>query len=167
MRSNADYRALDLFVRAIWASRQARRRNLLVPRDADDRMLDPGTPGLPGVTEPTGGLVAGWDNWGVVFYRPSVLRLYSHAWEWAGWLNYSKSLPAVQRELSPQNRFTYYFTNELGGRVYGTGNNEDGFGVTPSGLTNISTGEVQSLESIGVDAESFDATGISLTALSS
>ena len=160
LRTNCDYRALSLLFRAMGMI-PGEVDNLLVPRDKGDRVLDPGTPGLPGMTEPTGGRVAGWANWAVVFYRPSVLRLYSHAWEWAGWLNYSKSLPAVQRELSPQNKYTYYFTNDTGGRVYATGNNEDGFGVTPAGLINISTGETQSVESIGVSSEDFDVAAIS------
>ena len=42
-------------------------------------------------------------------------------------------------------------------RVYGTGFNEDGFQVSPFGLTNISTGESTAIESIGGESEDFDA----------
>jgi hypothetical protein len=81
--------------------------------------------------------------------RPSVLRLYGHAWEWAGYLNYSKSFPAAQKDLSDQNKFTYYFTNDLGGRVVPQGSNEDGYNVSPRGLEDVETGTTLSVENIG------------------
>jgi hypothetical protein len=78
-----------------------------------------------------------------------VLRLFGHAWEWAGFLNYSKSIPAAQKDLSPQNKFTYYFTNDIGGRVVPQGSNEDGFNVSPKGLEDIETGATLTVDSIG------------------
>jgi|LakMenE18May11ns_1017448.scaffolds.fasta_scaffold9956393_2 hypothetical protein len=88
-------------------------------------------------------------NWPIEFRRPSVLRMFGHAWEWAGFLNYTKALPRYQGDLSPQNQFTYYFTNELGGRVYATGFNQEGFFVTPAGLTDLSTGSTIGISDIG------------------
>jgi hypothetical protein len=88
-------------------------------------------------------------NWPIEFRRPSVLRMFSHAWEWAGFLNYTKALPPYQGDLSPQNQFTYYFTNELGGRVYATGFNQEGYFVTAAGLTDLSTGATISITDIG------------------
>jgi hypothetical protein len=88
-------------------------------------------------------------NWPIEFRRPSVLRMFGHAWEWAGFLNYTKALPRYQGDLSPQNQFTYYFTNELGGRVYATGFNQEGYFVTAAGLTDLSTGATISITDIG------------------
>ena len=151
--STTDYRGMKLLLRALGVS-AAGIRTMLLPQAENERAVDLSV-GVSGVTAPAD-KVTGWGNWRVKFHRPSIIRLFSHAWEWAGWLNYSKSLPAVQRELSPQNKFNYYFTNDSGGRVYGTGNNEDGFGVTPFGLTDLSTGEVDSVEAIGAESPDFD-----------
>ena len=82
------------------------------------------------------------------FRRPSVIRMYGHAYEWAGFGNYSKALPQYQDGMLPSNKFTYYATNELGGRVYFTGFNEEGFTVSPRGVEDIQTGEVLSAEEI-------------------
>jgi hypothetical protein len=78
-----------------------------------------------------------------------VLRLYGHAWEWAGYLNYSKSIPAAQKDLGPQNKFTYLFTNVEGGRVVPQGSNEEGFNVSPRGLEDIETGATLTVDAIG------------------
>ena len=83
------------------------------------------------------------------FRRPTNCRLFGQAYEWAGYGNYSKALPQYQGELSPQNKFTYYFTNENGGKVFATGFNEEGLQVTPRGLEDITTGEVLSVSDIG------------------
>ena len=82
------------------------------------------------------------------FRRPSVIRMYGHAYEWAGFGNYSKGLPQYQGGMLASNKFTYYGTNELGGRVYFTGFNEEGFSVSPRGVEDIQTGEVLSAEEI-------------------
>ena len=104
-------------------------------------------------TAPSGGLATARDCWAAEWRRPSVLKLFGHAFEWAGTLNYSKAFPAAQKELSPINKFTYYYTNELGGRAYATGFNEEGYLVKPTGIEDISTGESRSLTSLAtVDA---------------
>ena len=83
------------------------------------------------------------------FRRPTNCRLFGQAYEWTGYSNYSKALPQYQKELSPSNKFTYYFTNENGGKVFATGFNEEGLQVTPRGLEDITTGEVLSVTDIG------------------
>ena len=83
------------------------------------------------------------------FHRPSNIRLYSHAFEWAGFQNYSKAVPKYQLDLSATNKFTYYFTNEAGGRVYCSGFNEEGQGVTNTGLQDFETGASISFEQVG------------------
>ena len=83
------------------------------------------------------------------FHRPSNIRLYSHAFEWAGFQNYSKAVPKYQLLLSRTNKFTYYFTNEAGGRVYCSGFNEEGAGVTNAGIQDFETGASISFDAIG------------------
>ena len=82
------------------------------------------------------------------FRRPSIIRMYGHAFEWAGFGNYTKGLPQYQGGMLASNKFTYYGTSELGGRVYFTGFNEEGFSVSPRGVEDIQTGEVLSAEQI-------------------
>ena len=82
------------------------------------------------------------------FRRPSIIRMYGHAFEWAGFGNYTKGLPQYQGGMLASNKFTYYGTSELGGRVYFTGFNEEGFSVSPRGIEDIQTGEVLSAEQI-------------------
>jgi hypothetical protein len=120
----------------------------LVPQAAADRLLDP-TSASDFPNAPSGGAATGRGNWAIEFRRPSTLRLYGHAWEWAGFLNYSKAIPAAQKDLGPQNAFTYYFTNESGGRVVPQGSNENGFNITPRGLEDIETGSTLTVENIG------------------
>ena len=77
-----------------------------------------------------------------------MIRMYAHSFEWAGYANYTKGIPKYQKEMTTANKFTYYGTSELGGRVYFTGFNEEGFAVSPRGIEDIQTGEVLSQEQI-------------------
>ena len=88
-------------------------------------------------------------NYTVEMRRPSNARLYSHAWEWSGYGSYTKALPDYQGTMLPQNKFTYYFTNSTGGKVYASGFNEEGFQITPRGVEDLATGEVLSVDDIG------------------
>lgn len=88
-------------------------------------------------------------GWNVEYRRPSNIRLFSHSFEWAGYLNYSKALPQYQQQLTPNNQFTYYFTNQNGGKVYASGFNQEGLQISPRGLEDITTGKVLTLEDIG------------------
>lgn len=146
-RASTDYRGVYRLLRALGFSDSAA-HNALLPQPEADRLRDPASAAdFP--VPPSGGAATGLGNWAVEFRRPSVLRLYGHAWEWAGFLNYSKSIPAAQKDLSAQNLFTYYFTNEAGGRVVPQGSNENGFNVTPQGLEDIETGTTLSVENVG------------------
>lgn len=146
-RSGTDYLGAHAFLVALGFTSTAA-HNALVPQAADNRDRNPSS-SVDFPVAPSGGAATGLGNWAVEFRRPSVLRLYGHAWEWAGFLNYSKSIPAAQQDLSAQNKFTYYFTNEAGGRVVPQGSNEDGFNVTPRGLEDVETGATITVDQIG------------------
>lgn len=146
-RASSDYKGAHALLVALGLS-SSDAHAALVPRAAGDRVLDP-TSAVDFPVAPSGGAATGRGNWAVEFRRPSVLRLYGHAWEWAGFLNYSKSIPAAQKDLSAQNKFTYYFTHDAGGRVVPQGSNEDGFNITPRGLENIETGATLTVENLG------------------
>ena len=82
--------------------------------------------------------------------------MYGHAFEWAGFGNYTKGLPQYQGGMLASNKFTYYGTSELGGRVYFTGFNEEGFSVSPRGVEDIQTGEVLAVEEINAPDQTLD-----------
>ena len=144
-RASSDYRGLHSFLMGIGFS-SANAHTILLPRAASSRERNPSTP-LDGIAPPNGASTA-WINWSIEFRRPSNIRLFGHAWEWSGFLNYTKSIPSYQKELSPSNKFTYYLTNRDGGRVYGSGFNEEGYVVTPQGLQDITTGDQIAVENI-------------------
>lgn len=85
----------------------------------------------------------------VEFCRPSIIRMFGQAYEWAGYLNYTKALPQYQGDLSRTNKFTYYFTNEGGGKVFASGFNEEGFLVSNRGIEEVESGKVIGFENIG------------------
>jgi hypothetical protein len=85
----------------------------------------------------------------VEFRRPSNIRLYSHAFEWPGFGSYSRALPQYQGDMSDNNRFTYYFTAQDGGKCYVSGFNEEGLQVSNRGLEDLTTGTVLSVADIG------------------
>ena len=146
-RSGTDYLGAYAFLRALGFS-DAAAHAALVPQVATSRDRDPSN-AVAFPTAPSGGAATGLGNWAVEFRRPSTIRLYNHQWEWAGFGNYSKAMPAVQGDMSEFNKFTYYFTSAAGGRVIPKGSNEDGFEVTPRGLEDIATGATISPESLG------------------
>ena len=145
-RSATDYLGLHSFLTSLGFS-AANAHTILLPRVATGRERNPGA-ALDGIGSPAGAATS-WNNWPIEFRRPSNIRLFCHAWEWAGTLNYTKALPEYQLELSAVNKFTYYFTNQDGGRVYGSGFNEEGLLVTPQGLQDLATGSEISFEAIG------------------
>jgi hypothetical protein len=146
-RSSTDYKGMHAFLVALGFN-DAQAHAALVPQSADDRLLDPAS-ATDFPDAPSGGAATGLGNWAIEFRRPSTLRLYGHAWEWAGFLNYSKAVPAVQKDLGAQNAFTYYFTHDSGGRVVPQGSNENGFNITPRGLEDVETGSTLTVEDIG------------------
>lgn len=144
-RSAGDYRAIHSFLTELGFSANDA-HTILLPRAITDRERNP-VAALDGLPAPAG-VANAWSNWPVEFRRPSNIRLFGHAWEWSGYLNYTKSLPSYQKELGSLNKFSYYFTNKDGGRVYGSGFNEEGFIVTPQGLQDLATGTEIAFESI-------------------
>ena len=145
-RTSNDYQGAYTLLRALGFS-EAASHAALQPRASADRIRKVNnTTHFP--TAPSGGLATERNAWAAEFRRPSVLRLFAHAFEWAGTLNYSKAFPAVQQQLSPLNKFSYYFTNELGGRVYPSGFNEEGYIVKSTGIEDLNTGQSQSLTAL-------------------
>ena len=144
-RSGSDYRGLHLFLVGLGFS-SSDAHTILLPRAFNDRERNP-VAALDGILAPAG-IAKAWNNWPIEFRRPSNIRLFGHAWEWSGYLNYTKSLPIYQKELGALNKFSYYFTNKNGGRVYGSGFNEEGYIVTPQGLQDLATGTEIAFESI-------------------
>ena len=124
---------------------------ILLPRASGDRDLNPAFP-YAGIPAPDGA-ANDWANWGVEFRRPSNIRLFGHAFEWAGFGNYTKGIPKYQKEITSSNVFTYFFTNVTGGRVYASGFNEEGYLVTPRGLIDLSTGDEISFDGIGANVD--------------
>lgn len=148
--SGTDYRGLNLFLLSLgFSSEEA--ENILLPKPKANRDLNPSVSADMGGYIPDGndGAANSLANWAVQFRRPSMIRVTGHSWEWSGYLNYTKALPLYQGNLSPQNRFTSYFTNSNGGRVYPSGFNEEGYAVTSAGLTDLSTGITTSIDNIG------------------
>jgi len=146
-RSGTDYLGVYAFLRAMGYS-DAAAHAALVPKVSTARELDPSS-ATDFPTAPSGGAATGRGNYAVEFRRPSTIRLYNHQWEWAGFGNYSKAMPAAQQDMSEFNKFTYYFTSAAGGRVVPKGSNEDGYEVTPKGLEDIATGATISPENLG------------------
>lgn len=145
-RSAVDYQGVHGLLMSLGFS-SANAHTILLPRLSTSRERNPNS-ALDGIGSPAGAANS-WNNWAIEFRRPSNIRLFGHAWEWSGFLNYTKALPEYQLELSPVNKFTYYFTNKNGGRVYGSGFNEEGFLVTPQGLQDLATGNEITFENLG------------------
>ena len=145
-RTSTDYRGIySLLVSLGFSTTDA--HTILAPQPSADRDINPST-SYAGIAKPAGAANA-WDNWALQLRRPSNIRLFGHAFEWAGQLNYTKALPQYQRDLSASNKFSYFFTDSLGGRCYVSGFNEEGFGVSAAGLTDLQTGETLDPGNIG------------------
>ena len=145
-RSATDYKGMHSFLVSIGFS-SSDAHTILLPKPSASRDRNPAA-ALDGIANPSGAANT-WANWPIEFRRPSNIRLFGHSYEWAGYLNYSKALPLYQRDLGAANKFTYYFTNQNAGRVYGSGFNEEGFLVTPQGIQDLTTGEEASFDSLG------------------
>jgi hypothetical protein len=142
-----DYRGLYQFLVGLgFTNSQA--RSLLTPTTTPNRELDTSSSEDMKGYAPSG-VANALAHWSIDFRRPSTVRMFGHSWEWAGFLNYTKALPSYQGDLSIQNQFTYYFTNQLGGRVYATGSNQEGYFVTAAGLTDLSTNETLGVADLG------------------
>ena len=149
--SASDYLGLFAFLQGLggtnWTTTEI--ATVLRPQPSASRERNPSAE-LDGIGTPNGAANS-WANWPIEWRRPSNIRLYGHAYEWTGYLNYSKALPKYQKELSALNRFTYYFTNANGGRCYVSGFNEEGFLVFPNGIRDLSTNEEIGIGDLGTE----------------
>jgi len=153
-RTGTDYLGAFLLLSALgYGSSDA--HAALVPRAEASRSRNPALTSNPATTlalssvSPSGGAANAAVNWPVEFRRPSTLWMGSHRWFGSGLGNYSKAVPAAAQDMSAQNRFTYYFTSQGGGRVIPQGSQEDGLLVSPRGLEDTTTGQTLAVESIG------------------
>ena len=150
VRTATDYLGMYSFLRSLGFN-DARSHKILEPKPEADRVINPQT-SYDGIPSPSG-CANSWANWEIQFRRPSNIRLFGHAYEFSGTLNYTKALPQYQRDLTASNKFSYYFTDGFGGRCYVSGFNEEGFQVTPAGITDLQTGELLSPEDIGAERD--------------
>lgn len=146
-RSATDYRGIFSFLRSIGFS-EANTHKILLPTTEALRDRDNTSP-IDGISSPSGAANS-WAPWAIEFRAPSAIRLFGHAYEYAGRANYSKGLPRYQQNLSAANKFTYYMTSSVG-RVYGSGFNEEGFLVTPAGIQDLTSGQEVGIDTIGAD----------------
>jgi len=153
-RSSVDYLGAFLLLTALgYGSSDA--HAALIPRAEASRSRNTALTSNPATSlalssvSPSGGAANAAANWPIEFRRPSTLWMGSHRWFSSGSGNYSKSVPAAAQDMSAQNRFTYYFTSQGGGRVIPQGSQEDGLLVSPRGLEDTTTGRTLSVESIG------------------
>lgn len=153
-RAGTDYLGAHLLLTSLgYTASDA--HNALIPRLEASRNRNPALTTSPSSTlalsnvAPTGGAAVSATNWPVEFRRPSTLWMGAHRWFGSGLGNYSKAVPAAAQDMSAQNKFTYYFTSQGGGRVIPQGAQEDGLLVSPRGLEDTTTGQTLTVENIG------------------
>lgn len=153
-RTGTDYLAIHLLLVSLGYS-SSNAHAALIPRGASARSRNPALTGDPASTLalstaiPAGGAAAGAANWAIEFRRPSTLWMGGHRWFTSGAGNYSKAVPKAAKDMGAQNRFSYLFTGQGGGRVIPQGSQENGLLVSPRGLEDVTTGVTLSVESIG------------------
>ena len=148
-RSATDYRGVSDFMKAVGYSINDVATVLTLQDSADDRSWGPAALSSPA---PSGKLNAR-GYWPVEFNRPSLIRAFGQAYEWAGQGNYSKAMPKYQvTALSDQHKIDYFAVNHMGGRVYNTGFNEDGLIVQGDTINDLGTNTVVTTETAGLGA---------------
>lgn len=153
-RTGTDYLGAHLLLTALGYS-PSEAHAALIPRVEASRNRNPAVTSNPASSlalssvVPTGGAANGSANWAVEWRRPSTLWMGGHRWFTSGAGNYSKAVPKVLQDMGAQNKFTYLFTGQAGGRVIPQGSQEDGLLVSPRGLEDVATGITQSVESLG------------------
>ena len=153
-RTGVDYLGCHLLLTALgYSSNDA--HAALIPRSEATRNRNPALTSSPTNTlalssvSPAGGAATGAANWAVEMRRPSTLWMGSHRWFTSGAGNYSKAVPKAAQDMGAQNRFTYLFSAQGGGRVIPQGSQEDGLLVSPRGLEDVTTGQTLTVENIG------------------
>jgi hypothetical protein len=149
VRSATDYRGIGDFMQAIGYSSSNVNSILTLQDNATVRDWDPSALSSPA---PSGKLSAR-GFWPLEFNRPSLIRAFGQAYEWAGQGNYSKAMPKYQvTALSDQHKIDYFAVNHMGGRVYNTGFNEDGLIVQGDTINDLGTNTVVTTETAGLGA---------------
>jgi hypothetical protein len=145
--SSADYVAMEQFLRAIGYT-PSDAQAILLPQASDSaRWWRPD-----GATAPVpNGKVKGRGVWSLEFNRPSLIRAFGHAYEWAGQGNYSKAMPKFQTTvLSDQHKVDFFGVSHLGGRVYNTGFNEDGLLIQGNTIRDLASNRDLNTEIAGI-----------------
>ncbi len=149
VRSATDYRSIYDFMVAVGYNATAAQGVLALQASAATRDWDPSALASPA---PSGKLSAR-GYWPLEFNRPSLIRAFGQAYEWAGQGNYSKAMPKYQvTALSDQHKVDYFAVNHMGGRVYNTGFNEDGLIVQGDTINDLGTNTVVTTETAGLGA---------------
>ena len=74
--------------------------------------------------------------------RPSVIRASGHTWEWTGYLNYDTAFPTFQGDPLEQDfALGKIIVEDMGGKVYATGMNEEGSFYIGTTVFDLRTGE--------------------------
>lgn len=148
-QSASDYRAIADFMRAVGYSNSDVQSILSLQNNDETRDWDPSALTSP---VPNGKLTAR-GFWPLEFNRPSLIRAFGQAYEWAGQGNYSKAMPKYQfTVLSDQHKVDYFAVNHFGGRVYNTGFNEDGLIVQGDTINDLGTNTIVTTETAGLGA---------------
>ena len=149
VRSATDYRGVGDFMLAVGYSTTNVDSILSLQTSTTTRDWDPSALSSPA---PSGKLSAR-GYWPLEFNRPSLIRAFGQAYEWAGQGNYSKAMPKYQvSALSDQHKIDYFAVNHMGGRVYNTGFNEDGLIVQGDTINDLGTNTVVTTETAGLGA---------------
>mgnify|MGYP001598876833 CR=1 FL=1 len=153
LRSSTDYLGITNFMLAIGYSTANVNSVLALQADTASRDWDPSALSSPA---PSGKLNSR-GYWPLEFNRPSLIRAFGQAYEWAGQGNYSKAMPKYQvTVLSDQHKIDYFAVSHMGGRVYNTGFNEDGLIVQGDTINDLGTNTIVNTETAGLGALSGD-----------
>lgn len=78
--------------------------------------------------------------------RPSVIRASGHTWEWTGYLNYDTAFPTFQGDpLEQEFALGKIIVEDIGGKVYATGMNEEGNFYLGTTVFDLRSGEQYSI----------------------
>jgi len=149
VRSATDYLGISGLMEAIGYNIISIENILQLQDSEETREWDPSA----GSSPAPGGKLTAREFWPIEFNRPSLIRAFGQAYEWAGQGNYSKAMPKYQvTVLSDQHKVDYFAVNHFGGRVYNTGFNEDGLIVQGDTITDLGTNTIVSAETAGLGA---------------
>ena len=149
VQSATDYQGVSEFMEAVGYNTNDVTAILQLQNSSSTRDWDPSALTSP---VPSGKLTAR-GFWPLEFNRPSLIRAFGQAYEWAGQGNYSKAMPKYQvTVLTDQHKVDYFAVNYFGGRVYNTGFNEDGLIVQGDTINDLGTNTIVTTETAGLGA---------------